>query len=299
MAAALCGFFGALPALAEVWQQSAPSPAETQTETSAPKPPAQEGVSKDAERGAKSSTKPNRTSKSPTHRTTTAKKPASGTAAKKPTSGARHHATTTAARKRRAISPRVARMRQAFVASASLRPMAQQLLQDRTPAAYNGVEAYARAHAKEDAGALAWLVVGYAHVLDRDYAKAIDPLNRAKVHAGDLGDYVAYYLGTSYLQTGRTGEGVANLADFAAAHPDSLLVRDAAVRYADALLLEGQAAEAVTLLEPLRSPVRSDLEFAWDGPTQLRARPPRRPRRWAIFTTRCPPASKPMRHTAS
>jgi soluble lytic murein transglycosylase len=153
-------------------------------------------------------------------------------------------------------------MRQAFVASASLRPMAQQLLQDRSPAAYTGVEAFARAHSKDDAGALAWLVVGYAHVLDRDYAKAIDPLNRAKVHAGDLGDYVAYYLGTSYLQTGRTGEGVSNLADFASAHPDSLLVRDAAVRYADALLLEGQAAEAVTLLEPVRSPLRSDLEFA-------------------------------------
>ncbi len=153
-------------------------------------------------------------------------------------------------------------MRQAFVASASLRPMAQQLLLDRTPTAYAGVDAYARAHAKDDAGALAWLVVGYAHVLDRDYAKAIDPLNRAKVHAGDLGDYVAYYLGTSYLQTGRTAEGVANLADFATAHPDSLLVRDAAVRYAEALLLEGQAAEAVALLEPIRLPGRSDLEFA-------------------------------------
>jgi len=140
--------------------------------------------------------------------------------------------------------------------------MAQQLLQDRSLPAYTGVEAYARSHAKEDAGALAWLVVGYAHVLDRDYAKAIDPLNRAKVHAGDLGDYVAYYLGTSYLQTGRTAEAVSNLADFAKAHPDSLLVRDAAVNYADALLLEGQAAEAVTLLEPIHLPLRSDLQFA-------------------------------------
>jgi soluble lytic murein transglycosylase len=153
-------------------------------------------------------------------------------------------------------------MRQAFVASASLRPMAQQLLQDRSLPAYAGVEAYARAHAKEDAGALAWLVLGYAHVLDRDYAKAIDPLNRAKVHAGDLGDYVAYYLGTSYLQTGRTAEALANLADFAKAHPDSLLLRDAAVSYADALLLEGQAAEAATLLEQNRTPTRSDVEFA-------------------------------------
>ena len=160
------------------------------------------------------------------------------------------------------MSPRVRRMRQAFVASASLRPMAQQLLQDRSLPAYAGIQAYARAHAKDDAGALAWLVLGYAHVLDRDYAKAIDPLNRAKVHAGDLGDYVAYYLGSSYLQTGRTAEALASLADFSKAHPDSLLVRDAAISYADALLLEGQPSEAVTLLEQTRTPVRSDLEFA-------------------------------------
>ncbi|HKN17874.1 MAG TPA: hypothetical protein VJX47_13075, partial [Candidatus Sulfotelmatobacter sp.] len=119
------------------------------------------------------------------------------------------------ARKPRTVSPRVRRMRQAFVASTSLRPMAEQLLQDRSTPAYAGVQAYALAHAKEDAGALAWLVLGYAHVLDKDYGKAIDPLNRAKLHAGDLGDYVAYYLGTSYLETGHTAEALANLADFA------------------------------------------------------------------------------------
>ncbi|HVI09129.1 MAG TPA: hypothetical protein VND65_12635, partial [Candidatus Binatia bacterium] len=140
--------------------------------------------------------------------------------------------------------------------------MAQQLLQDRSPAAYAGVEAFARAHNTEDAGSLAWLVAGYAHILDRDYAKAIDPLNRAKVHAGDLGDYVAYYLGTSYLQTGRVPEALANLNDFSQAHPDSLLVRDAAISQAAALIQENQAEQAVALLGPLRTPVRSDLELA-------------------------------------
>ena len=84
------------------------------------------------------------------------------------------------------------RVRQAFVASANLRVMAQQLLQDRTPTAYAGVEAYARRHPKEDAGALAWLAIGYARTLDHDYGKAIDPLNRAKAGASELGDYVAY-----------------------------------------------------------------------------------------------------------
>jgi soluble lytic murein transglycosylase len=152
-------------------------------------------------------------------------------------------------------------MRQAFVQSASLRPMAQQLLQDRSLPAYAGVQAYARAHLKEDAGALAWLVLGYAHVLDKDYAKAIDPLNRAKLHAGDLGDYVSYYLGVSYLQTGHTAEALAALADFAKAHPDSLLVRDAEATQASAWLTEGQSSDAITLLERIRLPIRPDVEL--------------------------------------
>jgi soluble lytic murein transglycosylase len=246
MAAALCGCVGALVVSAEPLPQSASASPQSQADTPPPKAAAPATAS------SKPRSKPSHPGKTQTSTAPAGNK--SGSSA-----GTRHPAST---RKHRTISPRVQRMRQAFVASASLRPMAQQLLQDRSLPAYTGVEAYARSHAKEDAGALAWLVVGYAHVLDRDYAKAIDPLTRAKVHAGDLGDYVAYYLGTSYLQTGRAAEAVSNLADFAKAHPDSLLVRDAAVNYADALLLEGQAAEAIALLEPIRLPLRSDLQFA-------------------------------------
>jgi peptidoglycan lytic transglycosylase len=164
-------------------------------------------------------------------------------------------------KKRRAVSPRVRRVRQAFVASASLRPMAQQLLQDRTSTAYAGVEAYARRHAKEDAGALAWLVIGYAHTLDHDYGKAIDPLNRAKAGAGELGDYVAYYLGQAYLNTARNSEALSTLAGFSKNFPDSLLIRDAHLIYASALLEEGRAEEAGALLDKDRDPVRSDIEF--------------------------------------
>jgi soluble lytic murein transglycosylase len=175
------------------------------------------------------------------------------------------------------MSPRVKRIRQAFVASTDLRPMAQQLVQDRTPAGYAGVEAYARAHAKSDAGALAWLVVGYAHVLDHDCGKAIDPLNRAKPLAGDLGDYVDYYLGTCYLQTGHQAEGLAALANFGTNYPDSLLVRDALLSYATALVGEGRASDAAELLEKNRLPVRSDIElelgraYATSGQTEKAA----------------------------
>jgi soluble lytic murein transglycosylase len=194
----------------------------------------------------------------PTKSTSTKNPPAKSTAAKRKTA-----ASTGARKKRKAVSPRVRRVRQAFVASANLRPMAQQLLQDRTPTAYAGVEAYARRHAKNDAdaGALAWLVVGYARTLDHDYGKAIDPFNRAKAGASELGDYVAYYLGQAYLSTAHNAEALSTLADFSEKFPDSLLIRDAHLVYASALLEESRAPEAATLLEKDRDPVRSDLEF--------------------------------------
>jgi len=152
-------------------------------------------------------------------------------------------------------------MHQAFIASATLRPMASQLLQDRTPAAYAGVQAYARRHAGEDAGALAWLVLGYAHTLDQDYARAIDPLSRAKPHAGDLGDYVDYYLANAYFQTGHAPQAIAILGDFEKNYPDSLLQRDARVLYANALLQDKRPQEAAALLEKDRSPARADVEL--------------------------------------
>ena len=202
--------------------------------------------------------------KSATTKNSTLQKPAKSANAKtsprnKGTAASRAAA---ARRRHRPMSPRVRRIRQAFVASTTLRPMAQQLVQDRSPAGYAGVEAYARAHSKEDPGALAWLAVGYAHVLDHECPKAIDPLNRAKPLAGDLGDYVAYYLGTCYLQTGHQAEGLAALANFGTAYPDSLLIRDAHLSYAGALLAEGRASEAAELLEKDRLPARSDIEFA-------------------------------------
>src|SRR6202140_3509397 len=183
--------------------------------------------------------------------------PARATTGKKKTA-----ASTSTKKKRKKISPHVRRVRQAFVASASLRPMAQQLLADRTPSAYAGVEAFARRHPKEDAGALAWLVLGYAHTLDHDYAKAIDPFNRAKAGASELGDYVAYYLGDAYLKTVHHAEALSPLADFSKNFPDSLLIRDAHLVYASALLDEGRAPEAAALLEKDRAPVRADVELA-------------------------------------
>ncbi len=153
-------------------------------------------------------------------------------------------------------------MHAAFIASASLKPMAQQLLQDRTPAAYAGVEVFARRHAGEDAGALAGLVLGYAHILDKDYAKAVDPLAHAKPLAGDFGDYVTFYLGTAYLQSGRAADAISTLGDFDKQYPESLLLRDAHVLYGTALLAGNRPKDAIPVLENDRRPPRADLELA-------------------------------------
>ena len=64
--------------------------------------------------------------------------------------------------------------------------MARQLLEDRSRAAYAGVEVYARRHAHDDAGVLANLALAYAHSLDHDPAKAVAPLKLAQARAGDL-----------------------------------------------------------------------------------------------------------------
>ncbi|MFB3917393.1 MAG: transglycosylase SLT domain-containing protein [Terriglobales bacterium] len=153
------------------------------------------------------------------------------------------------------------RLNRAFVASVNLKPMARQLLENRSRAAYAGVEAYARKHAREDAGSLAYFVLGYAHILDRDYAKAIDPLQRARARAGDLGDYVAYYLATAYAGSGQNDRVVATLRDFSSKYPESLFVRDAMAAYAHALLSEARPADAVAVLEKYRRPARADIEL--------------------------------------
>jgi soluble lytic murein transglycosylase len=205
------------------------------------------------------------TTTSPGAKPATAKPSTAKPGASTSSSTAHKKKTTTAAthkkRKHKEPTLRARRVHQAFVASTTLRPMAQQLLQDRTPAAYAGVETYAQKHSSEPAGSLAYLVLGYAHSLDHDYAKAIDPLNRAKANPGELGEYITYNLGNAYLQTGRTAESVATLQGFSKKYPDSLFIADADAALANSLLAEGHPQAAAELLEKDRPAARADIEL--------------------------------------
>src|SRR5438552_3944256 len=102
----------------------------------------------------------------------------------------------------------------AFVASADLRPMAQQLLQNRTPQAYAGVEAYAHQHQADEAGPLAHLVLGYAHYLDNDFPKALASWQRAKGIAPVPGDYLAFLNASAYQAQQKNQDVITALADF-------------------------------------------------------------------------------------
>src|SRR5205085_11829221 len=148
----------------------------------------------------------------------------------------------------------------AFVASADLRPMAQQLLQNRTPQAYAGVEAYAHQHQADEAGPLAHLVLGYAHYLDNDFPKALASWQQAKGIAPVLGDYLAYLNASAYQAQQKNQDVITTLSDFEQKYPDSLLIHDAGLMYARALTASGAPQRAVAYLEKRRQPVHADFE---------------------------------------
>jgi soluble lytic murein transglycosylase len=198
---------------------------------------------------------------SATSASSTKKKTAAKSATAKKSAGTKAKARKTAAKKK-ASPAKIRRMQRAFVASAELRPMARQLVQYRTPAAYTGVESYARRHAGSDAGALAWLAVGYARIQDQQYPQAIAALERARPGAGDLADYVRYLEAISYAAEGNNAQTVELLRNFEEQVPESIFLKDVVEVYGTALSGEGKTTEAIVYLEAHRTPTRAHLELA-------------------------------------
>jgi peptidoglycan lytic transglycosylase len=153
-------------------------------------------------------------------------------------------------------------LQQTFTASANLKPMAWQLLEGHQPAAYKGVEAYARKHEADSAGSLAWLVLGDAYLTDNQPQKAIAALTHAQTHAGELGDYADYLLAQALQANGEQAAAAHALVGFDQKYPTSLLRVDAALVRANALLAAGEPAQAAAVLEGHRTPARADIELA-------------------------------------
>ena len=207
--------------------------------------------------------------------TSSSKKSAAKSSASKKKSAAKSRAKTStksAARRSKqrkkvltaAQKARLKRLQKAFVASSELKPMAKQLLDTRSKAAYDAVGKFAAKHADEDAGGLAYLLLGYARITDPkpDYDRAITDLKNAKPHARELADYVDYYLAHAYLAKSDPKGVVVVLDKYVKRYPDSLLRRDAALIQANALISLKAYEEAADVIEAVREPVRADMELA-------------------------------------
>ncbi len=152
-------------------------------------------------------------------------------AGKKTKKSRRHvHRASRAARR-----ARTARIKLAFVASAELRPMAQQLATLRTPAAYAGVTRYAQGHTGE-AAAAAYLALGHAYLLDKRYAEAVASFRLARQDGAALADFADFLAARADQAAGDNAAAEALLHGFAQRYPDSIFVDQAPELEASSLL---------------------------------------------------------------
>ncbi len=159
-------------------------------------------------------------------------------------------------------SPRTLHLASAFRASAELRPMAQQLALTRTPAAFAGVETYAAAHPGE-AAAAAHLALGHAFALDHHYPEALAQF-RLSASSEALGDYADFLGAQAAIRANQLADAAALLNGFDDRHPDSIFIANAPVLLATIAIQQGNGAEALRVLEPLRStPVANSADFRY------------------------------------
>jgi soluble lytic murein transglycosylase len=148
---------------------------------------------------------------------------------------------------RAARTARTARIKQAFVASTELRPMAQQLATLRTPAAYAGVTKYAHAHTGE-AAAAAYLALGHAYLADRRFAEAGENLRLARQAGAELADYADFLAAQSDHEAGNEAAAETLLHGFADRYEDSIFNPQVPALEANVLLTLNNAPEAQRVL---------------------------------------------------
>jgi soluble lytic murein transglycosylase len=143
---------------------------------------------------------------------------------------------------------RTTHIHQAFIASAELRPMAQQLGTLRSAAAYDGVTSYAHRHTGE-AAAAAYLALGHAYLLDRRFADAEENFKLARKAGDALADYADFLGAEANQQSGNEAAAEALLHGFNDRYPDSIFFDQAPELEANVLLALNDATSAEKALE--------------------------------------------------
>jgi soluble lytic murein transglycosylase len=142
------------------------------------------------------------------------------------------------------------RLTRAFVASAQLRPMAQQLLLTRSPASFAGVRTYAASHPGEGAAA-ASLALGHAEMLDHKYDQAAADFRQSSLRGGVLSDYADFLAAQADVSADRASDAIPLLANFTTRHPDSLFVPRVPLLLASAYLASNDPTSALRVLQPV------------------------------------------------
>ena len=125
--------------------------------------------------------------------------------------------------------------------------MAQQLATNRTPTAYAGVLGFAHGH-PGDAAAAAYLALGHAYLLDRNYPAAISNLTQANAQGQSLDDYADYLTAQAQIESNQLAQAETMLRGFAAKHPDSIFVGELPVTIANLSIQQGDPQMALSEL---------------------------------------------------
>jgi soluble lytic murein transglycosylase len=149
------------------------------------------------------------------------------------------------------------RLNSAFIASATLRPMAQELASMRSAAGFSAVNAYATSH-PGPAASTAYLAMGHAYALDHRYADAANEFSEAAHTDDTLSDYADYLGAQALVNEQRYGDAVPLLNGFSARHPDSIFDTSAPLLLADAYESANNGPAAVRVLEPLLGTPEAD-----------------------------------------
>jgi soluble lytic murein transglycosylase len=125
--------------------------------------------------------------------------------------------------------------------------MAQELTTMRSPAAYTGVTAYARAHSGEAASA-AYLALGHAYLLDHRYPDAVASFKKVNVTGKTLDDYADFLGAQAEMESGKLSDAETLLTGFAAKYPESIFVPRLPVMIANLSLDQNDPKTALRVL---------------------------------------------------
>ena len=130
-----------------------------------------------------------------------------------------------------------------------LRTISQSFLDSPTSSTRRALLRFASKHANHQAGALAYLAVGYRAMEEGKFEDAVLVLRAGSNLASPVRDYLDYYLGRALQRLGRRREALQVWSSFEQRHPNSSLRGRAALARAGMLIEAGKAAAAVRVLK--------------------------------------------------